>query len=508
MNIVVFRVDSSFDIGAGHLSRCLNLALSLRNLGRYPVFVSRQLEGNLLSKVRPNFPCFIIQEDSPDSSDDYQVRDASGFISSLPIGFLQYITAVIVDHYQLDSIWENIIQAYFAEHGSSDISFMTIDDYYDRPHSFPILLNQTFSSSLFNDYSNVPVAGFTSAFYGSHFGLLSSEYCTHSLQITKPTKSVQSSILISFGGSDRFGVTLMVLKLLLSSKYITSTIYVVVGPQNRFFAEIITLTQAFNSIFVYHDLPSLQPLISICDVAIAAPGFSALERACLDLPSLLIHTAENQFMSADYLHRSNISIHLGHYSVVSTAQITHALDQLLSGSTTLISGKAVTDGFGGSRLAYFLSDSIPNLQIRSASPADVFILWRWANDFNVRMNSFSSSFIPLASHISWFNKTISSNSSSIFIISDSSGCPLGQIRFDLLDNSCFSIDLSLDICLRGMGLSYSVLELGVSIMRLQNLHSTFQAEVLTSNIPSLRLFAAFGFRPISNTNSQITFQFP
>ena len=137
----------------------------------------------------------------------------------------------------------------------------------------------------------------------------------------------------------------------------------------------------------------------------------------------------------------------------------------------------------------------------------MYSLWRWANDYNVRMSSFSPSFIPLASHISWFEKIILSNSSYIFIVSDSSGCPLGQIRFDLLDNSCFSIDLSLDICLRGIGLSYSALELGVSIMRLQDPHSTFQAQVLTSNIPSLRLFAAFGFRPIANTNSHITFEF-
>ena len=279
-------VDSSFEIGAGHLSRCLNLAISLRNLGRYPVFVSRQLDGNLLSKVRSNFPCFTMQEDISISSADYQAHDASCFISSLPERFLQYITAVIVDHYQLGSVWEKIVQDYFADHGSSDISFMAIDDYYDRSHSFPILLNQTFSSSLFNDYSNVPVAGFTSAFYGSHFALLSSEYCTNSLQFTKSIKSAQSSILISFGGSDRFGVTLLVLKSILSSKYITSTIHVVVGPQNRFFDEIVKITRSFSSIIIYRDLPSLQQLISLCDIAIAAPVIS-LEELVL-LPSLLI----------------------------------------------------------------------------------------------------------------------------------------------------------------------------------------------------------------------------
>ena len=41
---IVFRVDSSKDIGIGHLSRCLKLSNSFKNKKIF--FVTKKLEGN------------------------------------------------------------------------------------------------------------------------------------------------------------------------------------------------------------------------------------------------------------------------------------------------------------------------------------------------------------------------------------------------------------------------------------------------------------------------------
>ena len=93
------------------------------------------------------------------------------------------------------------------------------------------------------------------------------------------------------------------------------------------------------------------------------------------------------------------------------------------------------------------------------------------------MNSFSIDFIPLSTHLSWFNSRFSNNLSK-FILSDSYGCPLGQIRFDLLADSLYSIDLSLDYAIRGLGLSSSALQLAIEFVRFQLPQCRFKADVL------------------------------
>ena len=47
--IIVFRVDSSYLLGFGHVSRCLNLARALSNKGVEICFVCRELNNNSIT---------------------------------------------------------------------------------------------------------------------------------------------------------------------------------------------------------------------------------------------------------------------------------------------------------------------------------------------------------------------------------------------------------------------------------------------------------------------------
>ena len=49
---VVFRVDSSYKIGSGHVMRCLVLAKSLRAAGCSVKFVCRDISGNISSLLK------------------------------------------------------------------------------------------------------------------------------------------------------------------------------------------------------------------------------------------------------------------------------------------------------------------------------------------------------------------------------------------------------------------------------------------------------------------------
>ena len=51
MNVIV-RVDSSLEIGTGHVMRCLSIAEGLKEIGVNVEFISRKFKGNLIEKIQ------------------------------------------------------------------------------------------------------------------------------------------------------------------------------------------------------------------------------------------------------------------------------------------------------------------------------------------------------------------------------------------------------------------------------------------------------------------------
>ena len=52
---VVFRVDSSTKIGAGHVMRCLTLADELKRQKHQVIFTCREFDGSLISHIQKNY---------------------------------------------------------------------------------------------------------------------------------------------------------------------------------------------------------------------------------------------------------------------------------------------------------------------------------------------------------------------------------------------------------------------------------------------------------------------
>ena len=61
--MIVFRVDSSTEIGSGHVMRCLTLADKLKESGKPSLFISADLEGNLGALVKSRgFDQYYLEE--------------------------------------------------------------------------------------------------------------------------------------------------------------------------------------------------------------------------------------------------------------------------------------------------------------------------------------------------------------------------------------------------------------------------------------------------------------
>ena len=196
-------------------------------------------------------------------------------------------------------------------------------------------------------------------------------------------------------------------------------------------------------------------------------------------------------------------VYLGHANNVTNNQILSSFQSSLNLSNRPC-GYHYTDGFGAFRVCLALCQQHVDVQVREAVASDVSLLWRWANDTSVRNFSFSPSFISYASHTEWFSHSLVLSSRHQFISYDnSSGLPLGQVRFDYDDSTnLVVIDISIDALFRGLGFASLSLKKSISkYLKLRSHDFFFEARILKSNISSQGLFSGLGFNHASEYDS-------
>ena len=69
------------------------------------------------------------------------------------------------------------------------------------------------------------------------------------------------------------------------------------------------------------------------------------------------------------------------------------------------------------------------LYVRFATAVDCFMLWQWANDSEVRKNSFQSAKIPLVEHELWYASVLANPNILLYIMMEDE-IPVGQIRLE------------------------------------------------------------------------------
>jgi UDP-2,4-diacetamido-2,4,6-trideoxy-beta-L-altropyranose hydrolase len=149
--------------------------------------------------------------------------------------------------------------------------------------------------------------------------------------------------------------------------------------------------------------------------------------------------------------------------------------------------------FFGLRAMELLMPSQRNtLAIRRADIRDMKPCFFWANDPVTRQNAFHSNPISWKDHVIWFEEKCNNMHTHMWVMVTSRGLPVGQIRFDLLDDRA-DIDYSLDPLFRGRGWGSRLLELGISEFRKISM-LPLQGRVKPGNIFSRRSFQRLGFR--------------
>jgi len=297
----VIRVDSSSEIGIGHLARCLALANYLVKLKAKVIFICRDHYGSaheLILKHKFRLHLLSGKEKQVKSSkpSDWlgysQLQDASessAFIAKYPGAH------VIVDHYSLDYLWESNIKCE---------SMTVIDDLANRSHQCSLLIDQSLQNTKL-DYKKLIDGNFD--FIGGNIVILRDEFSSG--QTWKASGS--QKVLICMGGADPQSYTKRILEQIVFShkKYsgyqAISEINVVVGAGVTDYEELMMLSDSTKlKISILSTPDSISQLMLMSDLCILSCGTMILEACALGVPSIGVAVADNQQSTARFLAKA------------------------------------------------------------------------------------------------------------------------------------------------------------------------------------------------------------
>ena len=328
---IVFRSDSSYQIGTGHIMRCLNLAKQMKTQGATCQFLSRSYPNNLNQLIKKlNFDLLALpvtdqhllctsQDTNTWLGYSYQqdiddcLQAIKNFNQTSKNRSIDYeesiIDLLIIDHYGIDYQWEQQIKKFYPIK-----EIMVIDDIFNRNHYCDYLLDHSFYSN--NPYQKLMINPDTKFFLGPQFAMVDLAFWNY--RKTRNPITGLNRIQISFGGTDIGQQTIKVLKLLI--KHFPDLIKrieidIILGIRSASVEEINKIASEHHNINLYQSVPieKMAELLSQTDLVIGGGGVSSYERCCLGVPSIVITVADNQVPNTKILYSKGIIKYLGMY---------------------------------------------------------------------------------------------------------------------------------------------------------------------------------------------------
>ena len=135
------------------------------------------------------------------------------------------------------------------------------------------------------------------------------------------------------------------------------------------------------------------------------------------------------------------------------------------------------------------------LTFRNATAGDLLLYFDWANDKEVRQQSYQTDPISLKQHSDWFLKKISDPECIMLLFEDKEKNAVGQIRFQKENEDVYIIGISLAKEQRGKGYAAELLKQSSDYFLQLKPAKIIHAFIKKENIASIRSFANAGFMP-------------
>lgn len=317
---IFLRVDSSLEIGSGHVIRCLALARELSEAGADCYFICRELKGNSIQIIESNnFKVHRLplakkhSKAIKNGNSNYYLENEGWLQTTQCIDAKQTIEVIsahrcdmlIVDHYALDLKWENEVKQYCRK-------IAVIDDLANREHLCDLLLDQNISR-VSSDYLGL-TPNQCRLFLGPRYALLRREFREmRDYSLNRRRAMRLETILITMGGIDRENYSSQILDALrsscLSNKDLKINIVMGLHAPHLKAVKVAAFQMASDTrILVNIGGGEMARLMADADLIVSAAGGTLWETCCLGVPSIIKVVAENQRRSANFLASSGSAI--------------------------------------------------------------------------------------------------------------------------------------------------------------------------------------------------------
>lgn len=138
-------------------------------------------------------------------------------------------------------------------------------------------------------------------------------------------------------------------------------------------------------------------------------------------------------------------------------------------------------------------DAPPGLELRPARAEDAELLFAWRNDPETRAASRRTEPVAADEHDGWLVAVLGDDSRHL-LVAEFGGTPVGQVRFDPVDEARWEISVALAPERRGEGLGAPLIETGSRWLWKNTTAAVSEAEVREKNRASLSAFERAGYR--------------
>ncbi len=326
---VVFRVDSSAQIGSGHLMRCLTLARRFHKEKKAEIlFLSRDLPGNLTELVLDQgYRLALLQRIEPEKSctgyaswltvtQDEDAKDCIEILhEKMPIDVL------VVDSYAIDETWEKQIRPLVRK-------IFAIDDLANRKHDCDILLDQNFYLDKDTRYQGL-VPENCQLLLGPQHALLREEFYEAKKHLRKRDGRIRN-ILVFYGGCDLTNETMKALQaIVMLDGCERLTVNVIVGARNPHRNEVKDFCRQHSFLNYYCQVDNIAEFMIEADLSLGAGGTTTWERYFLDLPTIVTAVAKNQESACLAYDEAGIIKYIGASDRVTVKHIKEILGHML-----------------------------------------------------------------------------------------------------------------------------------------------------------------------------------
>ncbi len=208
----------------------------------------------------------------------------------------------IVDHYYLDFKWECIVNQSLQK-------LIAIDDLANRKHNVDILID-TNINRIQDDYKKYLLKP-CKLYLGLDYFILSNEFYNEKMKNKQKTiKSNFKNILVSFGGIDSKNLTNLTLKAISKCHFAKDLfVTVVIGSNFMWKSQLNNLLSSLNyKVKIIEETKKLAGFMNKSDLMIGAGGATSIEALFLELPSILIVSADNQKRNVSNLNKLGVVV--------------------------------------------------------------------------------------------------------------------------------------------------------------------------------------------------------